>query len=90
MAEVSALGEVRGHQPLGELELASVLLREVEQLVRLDGVGVVQQVEAVLESGRRGDAGHPLEHLLSLAGRDALVLGEVVGLAALEVDGGVG
>ena len=78
------------HQPLGEFELAPVLLREVQQLVRLHGVGVLEQVEAVLEARVGRDAGHALEHLLRLVGGDALVLREVVDLAALEVDRGVG
>ena len=41
-------------------------------------------------AGVGGDAGDALEHLLGLLGRDALVLREVVRLAALEVDGSVG
>ena len=58
--EVAALGEVRGHEPLGELVLAALLLGEVQQLVGLDGVGVLEEVEAVLEAGVGGDAGDAL------------------------------
>jgi hypothetical protein len=69
--------------------LAPLRLREVQQLVGLDRVRVLQQVEAVLESGIRGDAGDLVEHLRTRS-RGMPLSGEEVQLVALEVDRCVG
>ena len=81
--------EVGRHEPFRSLTLSSLLLREVQQLVRLHGVRMLEQVEAVFQTRAGGDAGDPLQHLLHLIGWDAFVRGQVIRLAAVEVDGGV-
>jgi len=89
-SEVPPLGEVGRHEALHKLQLQALLLGEVQQLVGAHGVRVLEQVEPVLETGLGGDPGHALQHLLRVGGVDPLVVGEVVRLAALEVDGRVG
>ena len=46
-----ALDEVGRQQALLQLELPPVRLREVQQLVRLERLGVLQRVEVVVETG---------------------------------------
>src|SRR5690606_119874 len=89
-ADVATLLEVRREQRLLHLELAAAQFRVVQQLVRLDRVGVLQRVVVVVEADRAGDARDPLDHLLRGVDGDPLVLGEELELAALEVDGRVG
>jgi hypothetical protein len=75
---------------LFHLGLQPMCLGKMEHLVRLAGVGVLQRVEVVGKAHRCGHLGHLGEHLADLCHRDALVAGEEVHLAALEVDRGVG
>src|SRR5690606_40891955 len=63
-ADVATLLEVRREQALLHLELAPAQLRVVQQLVRLDRVGVLQRVVVVVQAHAVGDAGDPLDHLL--------------------------
>ena len=54
---MAPLGEVRRHEALGELGLTALLFREMQQLVRLHGVGVLEQIEAVRQARVGRDPG---------------------------------
>ena len=86
---MAPLDEVGLEQALLHLELAAVRLGVVDQLVGEHGVGVLERVVVVVQADRLGDAGDPLEHPLDPVGRES-ARDEVVLLAAVEVDRGVG
>ncbi|HEY5881007.1 MAG TPA: hypothetical protein VIU11_18990 [Nakamurella sp.] len=78
-----------GHQALLHRAPAAVPDGVLQQLVRLKGVGVPQQVEPVLQTRLGCRVGHPTQQPLGLLRLNALALMQVVDAAAGEVDGRV-
>ena len=81
-----SLDEVGAQEPLLHLELETTLLGVVKELVRLQGVGVLQGFVVVLETCSSGDADDPVDHRPGLVGRHAAMAHQELDLGPGELD----